>query len=378
MTISAYIHIPFCSHKCDFCDFAAFAGLNHLEDEYCTILCDEISQRLKLLPVSQQLGSIFYGGGTPGLIAPANIERIQKHLLSLLTLAPSAEIELETTPHAINSSKAAAWLEMGITRLSIGVESLLDDELQSIGRDHTRAQAYAGIQTAIDAGFQNINCDLMYALPTQTLETWHASLQDLLDLAQANPAIKHISAYSLHLDGNSPLFSRFPKDSSAYPNEELYEKMYESLIKMTAAYGFEQYEVSNFCRPGHHSKHNLSYWNHTPYLAFGVGAHRYVDNTRSSNWRSLARYMKDPLGNETEELITGDTRIREAIMLGLRMRAGIDLERFQATYGLDLAHKFAREIEKLIGGGFLQLNGKMLSITDRGVPVSNSIIAEFF
>jgi oxygen-independent coproporphyrinogen III oxidase len=378
MTISAYIHIPFCSHKCDFCDFAAFAGVNHLEDEYCTIICEEISQRLTLLPVDDQLSSIFYGGGTPGLIAPDNLRRIQNHLLSLISLAPSADIELETTPHSVTSAKAAAWLEQGITRLSIGVESLLDDELQSIGRDHTRAQAYAGIKTATDAGFENINCDLMYALPTQTLETWRRSLEDLLILAKANPAIKHLSAYSLHLAGNSPLFSRFPKDSSAYPNEELYVQMYELLIEMTAAYGFEQYEISNFCRPGYQSKHNLSYWNHTPYLAFGVGAHRYVDHTRSSNWRSLARYMKDPLGNETEEIITGDIRVKEAIMLGLRMRSGIDVDHFQATYGLDLVHKYAREIEKLIGGGFLQLNGKMLSITDRGVPVSNSVIAELF
>jgi oxygen-independent coproporphyrinogen-3 oxidase len=218
----------------------------------------------------------------------------------------------------------------------------------------------------------------MYALPTQTLPSWQKSLRDLLDLAAVNSSIKHISAYSLHLAGNSPLFSRFPKDSVAYPDEILYEEMYKTLIELTAAAGFQQYEVSNFARPGYQSKHNLSYWNLTPYLAFGVGAHRFIANTRSSNWRSLARYMQDPLGSVTSEFIDSKTLTKEAIMLGLRMRRGIDLEQFHKTYGLDLTTKYAREIEKLIDGGFLQLDGQMLSITDRGVPVSNSVISEFF
>lgn len=218
----------------------------------------------------------------------------------------------------------------------------------------------------------------MYALPTQTAASWRESLKDLLELASHNPAIKHISAYSLHLATNSPLFSRFPKDSPDYPSEDSYTEMYSALLEMTAAYGFQQYEVSNFARSGFESKHNLSYWNHSPYHAFGVGAHRYVDGIRSSNWRSLARYMQDPLTNETEEEIKGETLIKEAIMLGLRTRKGIDLARFQSTYGVDLLAQNPRTIEKLISGGFLQLKNDMLSITDQSVPVSNSIITELW
>ncbi len=378
MSISAYIHIPFCAHKCDFCDFPAFAGLNHLEDEYCHIVEQEITQRLKSEPMTAELGSIFYGGGTPGLVGEEKIRRLTSTLLTHLKPAEHMEIELETTPQSITSEKACAWVDLGVTRLSIGVESLIDEELVAIGRVQTRADAFSGIKMATEAGFDNINCDLMYALPTQTLASWQRSLMDLLNLAGQNRSIKHISAYSLHLDGHSSLLSRFPKHSSAYPTEELYIEMYEELIKMMTAHGFEQYEVSNFCRPGYQSKHNLSYWNGSEYLAFGVGAHRYVNGIRTSNFRSLARYMQNPLGDETHEVIDRETRIKESIMLALRLRQGLDLSAFQSTYGIDLASTLAEKIDRLIAGGFLERQGKMLLITQKGVPVSNTLIAELF
>jgi oxygen-independent coproporphyrinogen-3 oxidase len=218
----------------------------------------------------------------------------------------------------------------------------------------------------------------MYALPTQTLESWRSSLLELLSLSEETGVIKHISAYSLDLAVNSPLYARFPKDSALYPQDELYCQMYDSLIEMTKSFGFEQYEVSNFAKPGYRSKHNLSYWLGGSYLAFGVGAHRYVNGIRSSNFRSLARYMKDPLGLASNELIDHQTRVKEGIMLGLRLTQGIDLEQFQAIHGLDLASHCADKIESLTLAGFLSLDGKMLSLTQKGIPVSNSVIAELF
>lgn len=376
MTLSAYVHIPFCSHKCDFCDFAAFAGLDHLAEEYCRVVESEIEQRLEQEPASDALGSIFYGGGTPGLIDPSLLKIVHDKLCSKVSTAKDIEVSLETTPHSITSAKALSWLNMGINRLSIGVESFSDDELKAIGRDHTHDQALAGITTAIDSGFNNISCDLMYALPTQTLDSWGKSLNELFELAERHEQIKHFSSYGLHLVSNSPLFSRFSKTSDAYPTDEIYSEMYDLLVKMATEAGFEQYEVSNFSKPGFQSRHNLSYWNNQDYLAFGVSAHRYRLGVRSSNWRSLARYMQDPLGHEIYEVITPEMRLCESIMLGLRKRSGIDLAQFEAEFGFRLQDRNNQKIAALVEGGFVQISGDRLALTQRGVPVSNSVIAE--
>jgi|694.fasta_scaffold87777_3 oxygen-independent coproporphyrinogen-3 oxidase len=378
MSLSAYVHIPFCTHKCDFCDFAAFAGLSHLEEQYCQVVCDEIAQRSVNSVADPVLDSIFYGGGTPGLIAVSNLEKIQSCLREKFGLADDCEINLETTPHAISDEKTRGWHDLGVNRLSIGVESFQDDELKAIGRDHTRAQAYDGIDRALNAGFENVCLDFMYGLPTQTLESWKDTLNQLFDLTSRFPQIGHFSAYGLHLANNSPLYSRFPKNSPKYPEDKLHEEMFLLLVKMATEAGFEHYEVSNFCRPGNQSRHNLSYWNNSEYVAYGVSAHRYVGGVRSSNWRSIATYMKDCLGDETTEQIDPETRKREAIMLGLRLRRGLDIHSFESDFGINFLEEYDVPIQKLVKGGFIEIADDKLRITDRGVLVSNSIISEFF
>jgi len=377
---SAYIHIPFCTHKCEFCDFAAFAGLIELEDEYCQILADEIETRLSPRKEPLTLQTVFYGGGTPGLIKPSNIAMIHKRLLQFAPLknaervGSNVEVAMETTPHAITSEKAAEWLEIGINRLSIGIESLSDAELSAIGRDHTVAEAVAGVQRAHDAGFKSISIDFMYGLPTQTIKSWEETLDAALQLAELCPSIQHISAYGLEIAKNSPLLSRFPRDSASYPSDDLCVDMYEMLIDKLAAKDYQQYEVSNFARSNHQSQHNLTYWRNAPYFAFGVGAHRYVDGVRSANFRSLKKYMREPLTDEVSEVIDPETRIKEGIMLGLRLLRGIDLKNFQAEYGVDLLVTQGKEIEYLCQEKLMQLSDGKLSITRRGIPISNSII----
>ncbi len=378
MSLSAYVHIPFCTHKCEFCDFAAFAGLSHLEDEYCEIVCKEIDQRNATASEHRKLDSVFYGGGTPGLIGVSNLALIHKRLTEKFGTTADCEINLETTPHAITPEKVRAWRELGVNRLSIGVESFQDDELKAIGRDHTRAQAYDGINAALENGLENISLDFMYGLPTQTVDSWKETLNQLFVLAERYPQISHFSSYSLHLANNSPLYSKFPKDSPQYPEDKTHEEMFLLLVKMATEAGFQHYEVSNFCKPEHHSRHNLSYWNNSEYLAYGVSAHRYVGGVRSSNWRSIGVYMKDFLGDETSELIDSETRMREAIMLGLRLRSGLDLKNFETDFGVNLQEKFHKQIDKLLDGGFVEIVNEKLRITDRGVLVSNSIIAELF
>jgi oxygen-independent coproporphyrinogen-3 oxidase len=370
--LSAYIHIPFCTYKCDFCDFTAFAGLDHLSEEYGQIVCQEISDRLKARCDKPLLNSIFYGGGTPGLVAPAIIAEIDQTLRQHALVSPEAEVTLETTPHSISLEKAKAWLDMGINRISIGIQSLSDLELKAVGRDHTRAQALSGIDLAVEAGFTNISTDLMYGLPEQTLESWQLTLNEVLELG-----LPHLSAYGLQLSTNSPLSGRYPRDSPAYPTEEQFVEFYHVLTKLADAFGLEQYEISNFSRSGFESTHNLSYWSNNDYFAFGVGAHRYVDGARSANWRSLKRYMTDWLGDELYEQIDASTRIKEAIFLALRTRRGIDLSRFERQYGVDLFRLFNKQIKRLTEGGLLESDGKHLWLTQPGVLVSNLVMAEF-
>jgi oxygen-independent coproporphyrinogen-3 oxidase len=371
MAQSAYIHIPFCAHKCDFCDFAAFAGVDELSHEYCTVVSREIEERLVERPNEHKLTSLFYGGGTPGYIDPADLALVHHAVERCIGISDQAEITLETTPQSITAEKARVWRELGINRISVGVQSFNDDELKAMGRDHTAATALAGIETALQAGFENVALDLMYGLPLQTRDSWRQTLRTALSLK-----LPHMSAYGLTIAVNSPLLQRFPRSSQAYPSEDEFVELYRELIDQCTAAGLQQYEVSNFSRQGYESRHNLAYWQNEEYLAFGVSAHRYVAGARSSNFRALKRYMRDYLGNETYEEIDEKTRAREALFLGLRMRRGINLADFEQRYGADLLSLQSDKIKRLSDGGFLLITDGYLQLSQEGVLVSNLVLAE--
>ncbi len=383
MVSHAYIHIPFCSHKCDFCDFAAFAGVDHLTDEYQQVVLKEIDQRLNALGEKrslkeERLKSVFFGGGTPGLVDPAVLESLLTRLFSHIETDDDCEITIETTPHSITRDKAEEWKRLGINRISVGVESFLDEELKSMGRDHFRREAFQGLELACKSGVSVVGLDLMYGLPTQTVESFKSSLDTALEFAGRFENLVHISAYGLHLADNSPLYSRFPRGADAYPGDSIYVEMFELLVETLEGAGFEHYEVSNFSRPGWQSRHNLAYWMNAEYLAFGVSAHRYLDGVRTSNWRSLKRYMRDWMGDETVDVIDEKIRLREAIMLGLRLRRGIELSEFERLHGFDLTERFSKEIAGFTAAGVMDVKDGRLFLTRKGVPVSNSVISAFF
>lgn len=370
MPKSAYIHIPFCAHKCDFCDFAVVINLESRIGEYCQTVCKEIEKRVK--SHGKPLETVFYGGGTPGYIEAQELKSIHETLRQAAGIAKDAEITLETTPNVITQEKAESWLELGINRLSIGIESVHDAELKSMGRDHNRAQAFKGIQTAQEAGFTNIAVDLMYGLPEQTLESWQKCLDETLALG-----LPHLSAYALTLATNSPLLKRYPLGSPQMPDDDLAASMYEMLVKTAQEAGLKQYEVSNFARPGHASKHNLTYWHNDEYYGFGLSAHRYVDGIRSHNWRSFNRYLEDYLGDEMREVIDEDTRVKEAIILGLRTVAGIDFSEFEKRYGVNLKAKYAQKITEFTEQQLFAASESHLKLTKKGMLLSNLVLAEF-
>lgn len=371
MARAAYIHIPFCAHKCDFCDFAAFAGVDDLTPEYCDVVVREIGERISIEPNETTLDSLFYGGGTPGYIHPAELGKVHEAVSKAVGLDADAEVTLETTPQSVTVDKAKAWLDMGINRISIGVQSFNDNELKAMGRDHTSAQALGGIERAQQGGFTNIAIDLMYGLPEQSIDSWRSTLGVALSLG-----VPHLSAYGLTIAGNSPLLRRYPLNGAAYPVEDTFVEMYKMLLEATREAGLNQYEISNFARAERLSKHNLRYWANDEYLAFGVSAHRYVNGVRSSNFRSLRKYMRDCLGNETFERIDDKTRAKEAIFLGLRRTAGINLAEFRGRYGFDIESLLSEKINRLSDGGFLTVEDGCLKLSPSGVLVSNLVLAE--
>lgn len=372
MALSAYIHIPFCSQKCDFCDFVVVVGQERRIEDYCAAVAQEIKARIADMPNQNPLSTIFYGGGTPGYIDVDNLRLIHQTLSQEIGIAPQAEVTLETTAQAISRQKLEEWLSLGINRLSIGVESLNDHELKAVGRPGTRAGALSALDMAFSSQFNNIAVDLMYGLPKQTLESWTSTLKEILSYP-----VKHLSAYALTLSHNSPLQLRYPPDSAEYLDESMQVKLYERLIDLALSFGLVHYEISNFSASGFECQHNLQYWQNQEYLGFGVGAHRYINRVRSANVRSFKKYIDDPLGTEFAETIDDQTRIKEGIFLGLRMCAGIQLSDFKKSYGLNLEERHFKEISHFVEGGFLQLSRDTLKLSDKGRLVSNLILSEF-
>jgi oxygen-independent coproporphyrinogen-3 oxidase len=374
----AYIHIPFCNYKCHFCDFVTAPNNAGQQHAYCNTLGQEIEQRISRMSEKPSVGTVFYGGGTPGTLESSLLAKVHRTLLANIKLLKDAEITLETTPETVTLEKAKLWRELGINRLSIGIESFDDSELKALGRKHTVAEAVVAIDLAIQAGFQNINCDLMYALPVQDLSGWHRSLYKFLQTAKQFSEIKHLSAYSLELSPHTPLAKMFPLANDDKAAETKFISQHEYLLQILPEAGFEQYEISNFSKKGFQSAHNLNYWRQGNYLAFGVAACRYLSPYRSSNWRSLQRYMQDCLGEESSELIDEPTRMREAVMLGLRMNAGIDLEHFGQMFNFDLLKGNSGLISRLLESELIVCTDQRLRLTNKGQTIANLIIAEFF
>ncbi len=348
-----------------------------LQAQYCQVVGQEIVGRMQDAQPAI-VSTIYYGGGTPSILDIDHLSFVHETLLANITLLPDSEISLEATPETITKERAQIWKDLGFNRLSIGIQTFNDEELVRLNRGHNVEQAISAINNAAQAGFDNISCDLMYGLPGQNMNSWQRTISQFIKLAGLFPQIKHLSAYGLEISPNAPLIKIFPADSEVYPNEEKHEEQFLYLIDSLAEAGFNQYEISNFARDQYLSKHNLNYWQQGEYHAFGVSAHRYIKPYRSANWRSLSKYLNDCLNNETVELIDEETAIKEAIMLGLRMNSGIDLNHFEQLFHFDLRQKHKDLIEYLTTNGMLICDNNMLKLSKLGQPVANTVISEFF
>lgn len=382
--LSIYIHIPFCVRKCLYCDFLSAPASGETMEAYASCLCREIEAAGKLYP-DHEVRTVFFGGGTPSILKKERICQIMEVLRRAFSLAEDAEITIEVNPGTVDADKLAAYYAAGINRLSIGVQSLQENELQALGRIHSTEDFFQTYSVAIKSGFNNINVDLMSAIPEQTLESCQDTLRQLLSLDRPP---SHISAYSLIIEEGTPFYENTP----VLPDEEMDRLFYKITNDILKAAGYHRYEISNYAREGCECRHNRVYWERGEYLGFGIGAASLMQETRFSNIRDLQTYLKllsgeaadgPSTGQLTEHLrqevshLTEREQMEEFMFLGLRLTEGVSKKRFFKTFGKKFTDVYPGISEKLIREGLLVQEGDRLKITELGLDVSNRVMAEF-
>lgn len=366
-----YIHIPFCERKCYYCDFNSYAGQGALMEDYLKALEFEIEYYGKgeELPAVQ---TVFIGGGTPSLLSPKQLEGILQALQANFTLAQDAEITLEANPGTLNFDKLKGYYSLGVNRLSMGLQACQDPLLKTLGRIHSYKMFLENLETARRVGFENINADLMFALPGQTLQDWQETLREMVTLE-----IPHISAYSLIWEPDTQ-FDRWLEEGRLSPlEEELELKMYHEAIQFLTEGGYEHYEISNFAKAHYRCRHNQIYWKNEPYLGLGAGAHSYLNGKRFHNESGVKAYIQHCKNgnNPIVEVIDNSLadQISETMFLGLRMTEGISIADFTRRFGKPPEAFYGQELGKLQEEKLLCIENDKIFLTPRGRDLSNQV-----
>lgn len=374
--LELYIHIPFCVRKCLYCDFLSAPAGEETRERYVEALVSEITGR------GEEYGdwcvtSVFFGGGTPSLLTAKQMKRLLGTVSGSFFLAPDAEITVEVNPGTVDSEKLSGCREAGVNRLSIGLQSADNVELGAIGRIHTWEQFLEAYSQAREAGFANVNVDLMSTLPGQTTESYCNSLRKVLALT---PQPEHISAYSLILEEGTALYDRYQAGLVDIPDEDADRQMYQETKRILASAGYRRYEISNYAKEGFECRHNCGYWQRKDYLGLGLGASSMINNVRFKNGEELERYLRVPLAcREDERRLTVMEQMEEYMFLGLRLTDGVETGGFQAAFGRTLEEMYGAVIEKNERDGLLECRdgGKRLALTERGLDLANYVMAQF-
>ncbi|MBQ6858733.1 MAG: radical SAM family heme chaperone HemW [Clostridia bacterium] len=373
--ISLYIHIPLCVKKCAYCDFASFAGRMAHRDRYVQAVCREIRAQAAFFG-KRSLRSVFFGGGTPTLLTGAQIRAIMDTVRECFALLPDAEISMEGNPGTLTRDNLKAYRAAGVNRLSLGVQSMDDGLLAAIGRIHTAAQAEEAAAMAREAGFDNLNLDLMYGLPGQSAAQWRETLQKAIALSP-----EHLSCYSLILEEGTPLYEAVQAGMcAALPCDNIIEEMDGITARLTRENGYAHYEVSNYARPGRTCRHNVVYWECEPYLGVGLGAHSDVDGRRFYNPEDWEAYLEMAESGETARQTEGENRredrMFERMMMGLRQVQGVDMARFEQDFSVKPEDVWPETLERMTNGGMMEKRGSRLRLTERGMQVMNGVLVE--
>jgi len=371
---AAYIHIPFCEHICHYCDFNKVFLKGQPVDEYVQSLIKEFEIVNNETPI-QQIETIFVGGGTPTALNEQQLETLCKGIRSYLPFS-DGEFTFEANPGDFSTEKLKILAEYGVNRISFGVQSFNDDLLAKIGRSHRVKDVYSSLEKAAQCGFTNISIDLIYALPGQTLDDFNATLKEAIALN-----LPHYSSYSLIVEPKTVFYNLMRKGKLSLPNEDVEAEMYKLLMAEMGKNGLDQYEISNFSKPGFESKHNLVYWNNEEYFGFGAGAHGYINDIRYSNAGPLKKYMlpisegKRPIFDQNK--ITKKEKMEEEMFLGLRKIKGVQISHFYKKYNEDVMDIFKKPIHEMMKRGLLTVNDGYLLLTNRGKLLGNEVFQAF-
>lgn len=369
-----YVHIPFCHRKCGYCDFNSYAGMDALIEPFIEALHREIEQSPY---AGERFDTVFFGGGTPTYLSGDALTGILEHLTRRFDIAPDAEITCEANPGSVSLPQLQTMRRAGFNRLSFGVQSFDPDELQRMDRIHSPDDVLQGVEWARAAGFTNLNLDLIFALPKQTVARWEVNLRRAIELQP-----EHLSLYALMLEPNTRFYHLYQKGKLRLPDDETQVAMFRLAQRLTAEAGYRQYEISNYARAGYECQHNLIYWRNEPYLGFGPGAVSYMGGKRWTNIKHPREYIRRVIASEPLELewerLTGWDKVAETLMLGLRMLAGVDLAALERRFGLPIRAHYAEAIDALIRRGWLERDGDTIRLTQEGLLWHSEVALAFF
>lgn len=367
---SAYVHIPFCTQICYYCDFSKVFIKNQPVDEYLQALIREFeSYDIK------KLRTLYIGGGTPTSITAEQLEYLLTNLTKHLDLSVLEEFTIEANPGDLTEDKIEVLKHSAVNRVSLGVQTFNDKHLKQIGRSHNEAQIYSTISNLKEAGFHNISIDLIYALPGQTMEDVKENVAKAIALD-----IPHLSLYSLILEHHTVFMNKMRRGKLQLPKEDLEAEMFEYIISELEANGFEHYEISNFTKPGFESRHNLMYWDNAEYFGVGAGASGYLNGVRYRNRGPIQHYLKAVAqGNArlSEETLTKDEMMEEELFLGLRKKTGVSIARFEEKFGLSFEERYGQIVRELCQQGLLVLDDKVVRMTKKGLFLGDTVAERF-
>ena len=368
--LELYLHIPFCIKKCDYCDFLSGPSTRTGQESYIYALLREIKAVSAV--EKRSVDTVFIGGGTPSVPECDVMEKLLQGLQENFHFSPNAEITIEANPGTLTSEKLALYRKYGINRISIGLQSPKDEELEVLGRIHNYRQFLESYQMAREAGFSNINVDMMFAIPGQSYEGW---IEHLRTVAELGP--EHISAYSLIVEEGTP----FSKRELELPDEDTEYRMYEDVAKVLGEYDYHQYEISNYAKENRECRHNEGYWQRKDYLGLGLGAASLIGNERFTNTRDMQEYLENSGVPERirkdREVLTEKDEMAEFMFLGLRMTEGVSKAEFQEYFGNAVEKIYGEVLEKYKRQGMLAEKENRIFLTRAGIHVSNVVMADF-
>ena len=373
-TMELYVHIPFCARKCAYCDFLSFPQGVEVQRQYVDRLIEEIKTASAGFR-DTTVTSVFVGGGTPSILESKEIVRIFEALRHNFHIEETAEISMEANPGTVTESKLRDYRTAGINRLSFGLQSADNEELVALGRIHTYEEFLESYRLARACGFENINVDLMSALPGQTVDSW---LETLKKVAALKP--EHISAYSLIIEEGTPFYEMYGEErgEGLLPDEDSEREMYHKTKTVLKELGYERYEISNYAKPGKECRHNIGYWTGVPYLGLGLGASSYINGCRFNNTSDLEEYLSGAAGQHCDEIaLTEQDMQEEFFFVGLRMVRGVSLRQFEEQFGVAAEAVYPGLLERLVREGGAEISGDYFRLTEYGMDVSNYIMAEF-